>query len=70
MRYSPLNLHEEILNLRCKTYCKKIFNKIYKIYESINIVKPQQKKCVDLSTDEKAEKPQSNQVDNKKTMEG
>ena len=32
MRYSPLNLHEELLNLCCKAYGKKTFNKIYKIY--------------------------------------
>lgn len=29
MRYSPLNLHEEILNLRLPGYNKKIFNRIY-----------------------------------------
>lgn len=29
MRYAPLNLHEEILNLRLEGYDKKIFNRIY-----------------------------------------
>jgi Cft2 family RNA processing exonuclease len=32
MRYSPLNLHEEILNLRIPNYNKKIFNRIYSEY--------------------------------------
>jgi Cft2 family RNA processing exonuclease len=44
MRYSPLNLHEEILNLRLPAYNKKIFNRIYSEYEEMNLVKPYQKK--------------------------
>lgn len=32
MRYSPLNLHEELLNLKTRNYNKKTFNRIYKIY--------------------------------------
>ena len=50
MRYSPLNIHEELLILRYPGYGKKVFNKIYKNYENIQIVKPHQKKCVDLTT--------------------
>ena len=50
MRYSPLNIHEELLILRYPGYGKKVFNKIYKNYESIQIVKPHQKKCIDLTT--------------------
>lgn len=48
MRYSPLNVHEELLNIRSRNYSKKTFNRIYKIYESINIIKPLQKKCINL----------------------
>lgn len=44
MRYSPLNLHEEILNLRLPNYNKKIFNRIYSEYEEMNMIKPYQKK--------------------------
>jgi Cft2 family RNA processing exonuclease len=43
VREAPLNLHESLLSLRCKAYNKKVFSKLYKIYESINIIKPQQK---------------------------
>lgn len=43
MRYSPLNLHEEILNLRIPTYTHKIFNRIYYEYEEMILVKPYQK---------------------------
>lgn len=50
MRYSPLNIHEELLILRHPTYNKKVFNKMYKYYESIQLVKPHQKKCVDLTS--------------------
>jgi hypothetical protein len=49
MRYSPLNLHEEILNLRIPGYNKKIFNRIYSEYEEMNLVKPYQKKELLLS---------------------
>lgn len=48
MRYSPLNLHEEIVILRMHQYNKKIFNRMYRLYESINIVKTQQKKAVNV----------------------
>lgn len=60
MRYSPLNVHENLLAIRSKLYTKKNFNKIYKIYESINIIKPQQKKCLDLSAEPEA--PTSQQM--------
>lgn len=46
MRYSPLNFHEEVLNFRNPNYNKKVFNKIYSFYESIQIIKPYQKKAV------------------------
>lgn len=46
MRYSPLNFHEEVLNFRNPNYDKKVFNKIYSFYESIQIIKPYQKKAV------------------------
>lgn len=48
MRYSPLNLHEEILNLRLPNYNPKVFNRIYSEYEEINLVKPYQKKEIVL----------------------
>jgi len=50
MRYSPLNLHEELLNLRLDRYNKKIFNKIYSEYEEMNLVKPFQKKELQLNS--------------------
>ena len=37
-----------VLTLRCPTYNKKVFNRVYKIYEMINIIKPQQKKSVEV----------------------
>ena len=43
MRFSPLNLHEEMVILRINNYNRKSFNRIYRLYESINIVKTQQK---------------------------
>jgi Cft2 family RNA processing exonuclease len=52
MRYSPLNLHEELLNLRLDRYNKKIFNKIYSEYEEMNLVKPFQKKELQLNSAE------------------
>ncbi len=48
MRYAPLNLHEEILNVRSANYDKKVFNRIYSIFESINIIKPYQKKAISI----------------------
>lgn len=48
MRCSPLNLHERLLCLHFPNYNKKVFNRIYKIYESINIIKTQQKKSVEV----------------------
>jgi len=48
MRYSPLNLHEEILNLRLPNYDKKVFNKIYSFFESIQVIKPYQKKAISI----------------------
>ena len=48
MRSSPLNLHDSLLSLRLPHYNKKVFNRIYKIYEKINIIKPQQKKRIEL----------------------
>ena len=50
MRFSPLNLHEEIVILRLNQYNKKVFNRIYRLYESINVVKTQQKKSVNLGS--------------------
>jgi len=44
MRYCPLNIHEEILNLRLPNYNKKIFNKIYTYFEEMQLLKPFQKK--------------------------
>ena len=55
MRCSPLNLHEGLLALNCPNYNKKVFNRIYKIYESINIIKTQQKKSVEIADDNKGE---------------
>lgn len=55
MRYAPLNLHEEILNVRCQNYDKKVFNKIYSFYESINIIKPYQKKAISIEMKNKDE---------------
>ena len=48
MRYSPLNLHEQLLLLRMPSYNKKTFNRIYSEYEDLNLVKPFQKKELDL----------------------
>ncbi len=48
MRYAPLNLHEEILNLRSPSYDKKVFNKIYSNFESIQVIKPYQKKAISI----------------------
>lgn len=44
MRYSPLNIHEEMLNLRLPGYNEKVFNRIYSHFEEMNLVKPYQKK--------------------------
>lgn len=70
MRYSPLNVHEELLNVRSRIYNKKIFNKIYKIYESINIIKPLQKKCINLcEPDNEKVVPEPQQAENPQLME-
>jgi Cft2 family RNA processing exonuclease len=48
MRYCPLNIHEEILNLRLPGYNKKIFNRIYSYFEEMHLLKPFQKKEITL----------------------
>ena len=48
MRYSPLNIHEELLSFRIANYNRKMFNKIYSYYEEMQLVKPFQKKTVNL----------------------
>lgn len=38
--------------LRINNYNRKSFNRIYRLYESINIVKTQQKKFIDVASQE------------------
>jgi hypothetical protein len=51
VRYAAFNLHESLLPLRCKNYSRKIYTKLYKNYEAINIIKPQQKKSFNVGAD-------------------
>ena len=48
MRYSPLNIHEELLSLRMGNYNRKIFNRIYSHFEEMQLIKPHQKKTLEL----------------------
>ena len=48
MRYSPLNIHDHLLSLRHPAYTPKIFNDVYSFYEGIQLVKPYQRKVVEV----------------------
>jgi hypothetical protein len=54
MRYAPLSIHEELLSLRIPSYNRKIFNRIYSFFEEMQLVKPHQKKEMELGEEGKA----------------